>query len=63
MTDHYLFHLELPVDESGMEITRLSARCQELERECKMLLADVNAHKTNARGMLARVVECVGRQG
>ena len=42
MTDHYLFHLELPVDESGMEITRLSARCQELERECKRLAADVN---------------------
>ena len=50
MTDH-LSHLELSITGSGVEIARLSARCQDLERECKRLVADVNAHEKDAAGM------------
>ena len=37
-----------------MEITRLSARCQDLERECECerLVGDVNAREEDAEGML-----------
>ena len=45
-------HLELSVAESGAEITRLSASCQELKRECERLIADVNAHEQAVGGML-----------
>ena len=45
---YHLSHLELPVAESGKKIARLSERCQELERECKRLVADVNARVKDA---------------
>ena len=43
--------IELFVAESGTEIERLSARCQELDQECERLIADVNAHEKDVRGM------------
>ena len=51
MTDH-LSHLELPVPESGADIVQLSARFQELKRECKRLVANVDAREKDAGGEL-----------
>ena len=39
------------VAESGTELRLLSARCQELDQECERLIADVNAHEKDVRGM------------
>ena len=37
--------LEQSISESGAVITRLSVSCQELERVCERLVADVDARK------------------
>ena len=50
MTDH-LSHLKLSVVESGAKIAWLTARWQELDRECKRLISNADAHKKDVRGI------------
>ena len=44
--------LKLSVAESGAEIGQLSAMCQELDQECKRLIANINSHEKDVEGML-----------